>query len=245
MNELSVKEYRVWDLPTRLFHWINVFAILMLMFVGLVMLNKSALGIQSMEAKIALKQLHVVIGYIFTLNLLWRVVWGFVGNKHARWSAILPGNNFLAGLKSYLNSLKTGVPKQFIGHNPVGKLSIMAVYLVLVIMAVTGLIRAGTDIYYPPFGMIAAEHVAKDGADPAQILPYDKTDVSPEKYKTLKAFKKPFGTVHIYLSYFLMLLVLIHIAAVVKAELSGSHGLASAMLSGKKRIADKPEDNDT
>jgi len=100
MNEFSVKEYQVWDLPTRLFHWINVFAILMLMFVGLVMLNKSAMGIQSMEAKIALKQLHVVIGYIFTLNLLWRVVWGFVGNKHARWSAILPGKNFLAGSAS-------------------------------------------------------------------------------------------------------------------------------------------------
>jgi len=244
MNEFSVKEYQVWDLPTRLFHWINVFAILMLMFVGLVMLNKSAMGIQSMEAKIALKQLHVVIGYIFTLNLLWRVVWGFVGNKHARWSAILPGKNFLADLASYLNSVKTGSPQQFIGHNPVGKLSILVMYLVLVTMAGTGLVRAGTDIYYPPFGTIAAEYVAKDDADPAQILPYDKTNVNPEKYKALKAFKKPIGTVHIYLSYFLMFTVLIHIAAVVKAELSGSHGLVSAMLSGKKRIADKPKDDD-
>ncbi len=244
MNELSVKEYKVWDLPTRLFHWINVFAILMLMFVGLVMLNKSALGIQSMEAKIALKQLHIVIGYVFTLNLLWRVVWGFAGNKHARWSAILPGKNFFAGLSSYNNSLKTGTPQQFIGHNPAGKLSIIAIYLVLAIMTVTGLIRAGTDIYFPPFGTIAAEYVVKDGADPAQIRPYDKTDVNPEKYKALKTFKKPFGAVHLYLSYFLMLLILIHIAAVVKAELSGSHGLASAMLSGRKRIAGKPEDID-
>ena len=141
--------------------------------------------------------------------------------------------NFLADLTSYLNSVKTGSPQQFIGHNPAGKLSIIVFYLILVTMAGTGLIRAGTDIYFPPFGTIAAGYVAKEGVDPAQILPYDKTNVNLEKYKALKSFKKPFGTVHIYLSYFLMLLILIHIAVVVKAELSGSHGLASAMLSGR------------
>ena len=245
MNELSVKEYQVWDLPTRLFHWINVFAILMLMFVGLVMLNKSALGIQSMEAKITLKQLHVIIGYIFTLNLLWRIVWGFIGNKHAHWSAILPGKNFLADLKSYLKSVKTDSPERFIGHSPSGKLSIMVFYLILVVMTVTGLIRAGTDIYFPPFGTIAAEYVAKDGVEPAKILPYDKTNINPNKYKALNEFKRPIGKIHIYLSYFLMFMVLIHIAAVIKAELLGSHGLASAMLSGRKRIAGTPEDDDT
>ncbi|MBT4146072.1 MAG: cytochrome b/b6 domain-containing protein [Gammaproteobacteria bacterium] len=242
MSELNVKEYKVWDLPTRLFHWINVFSILALMFLGLVMLNKGALGIQSMEAKIALKQVHVIIGYVFTINLLWRVVWGFLGNRYAGWSEIIPGRNYLSDLRSYLKSVKTGSPKQFIGHNPAGKLSVMVFYLILVIMAVTGLIRAGTDIYFPPFGTIAAEYVAKDGVDPASMLPYDKTNVNPEKYKALKTFKKPIGVIHIYLSYFLMFMVLIHIVAVVKAELSGSHGLASAMLSGRKRIAGTPED---
>ncbi|MDF1515823.1 MAG: cytochrome b/b6 domain-containing protein [Anaerolineae bacterium] len=244
MSELSVKEYKVWDLPTRLFHWINFFSILLLMFVGLVMLYKDALGIQNVEAKIALKQLHVIIGYIFTINLAWRAIWAFFGNKHARWTEILPGKNYLVELKSYLRSVKSGSPKQFIGHNPAGKLSVMVIYLVLVIMAVTGLIRAGTDIYFPPFGTIAAEYVAKDGVDPASILPYDKTNVNPEKYQTLSAFKRPIGIIHLYLSYFLMLIALLHIAAVVKAELSGSHGLVSAMLSGRKRIAGTPEDGD-
>ncbi len=245
MSELNVKEYQVWDLPTRLFHWINVFAILVLMFLGLVMLNKSSLGIQSMEAKIALKQVHVIIGYLFVINLLWRIVWGFVGNRHARWLRMFSGKNFRADLTSYLNSVKTGSPQQFIGHNPVGKLSIIMFYLILIMMAGTGLIRAGTDIYFPPFGMIVAEYVAKESVDSAQILPYDKTNLNPEKYKALKSFKKPFGIVHIYLSYFLMFLILIHISAVVRAELSGSHGMVSAMLSGRKRINGIPEDADT
>ncbi len=244
MNELKVKEYRVWDLSTRLFHWINVLCILMLMFVGLVMLNKSALGIQSMEAKIALKQLHVIIGYVFVVNLLWRIVQGFIGNRYARWSAIIPGRGYMSDLAAYLKSVKAGRPQQYIGHNPAGKLSILLMYLVLVVMAGTGLVRAGTDIYFPPFGAVAASYVAEAGVDPSQIRPYDETGVNPEKYKALKTFKKPIGTVHIYLSYFLMFIVLLHVAAVVKAELSGSHGMASAMLSGRKRIAVTPEDAD-
>ncbi len=242
MSEISVKEYSVWDLPTRLFHWINVFAVIMLMFVGLIMLNKSALGIQSMEAKIALKELHVIIGYIFAANLLWRLVWGFIGNQNARWSAILPGKGFAAELKTYLASVKAGTPKQYIGHNPAGKLSIVVMYLFLIVMAVSGLVRAGTDIYFPPFGSSVASYVAKEGVNPATLKPYDKTYVDSEKYNAVAAFKKPIGTLHIYLSYVLMFVVLLHIAAVVKAELTGSSGLASAMLSGKKRIAGKPAD---
>jgi cytochrome b len=244
MSELTVKEYKVWDLPTRLFHWINVIAVIMLMFVGLIMLNKSALGIQSTEAKIALKELHVIIGYVFAANLLWRFVWAFIGNKHARWSAILPRKGFGEELKSYIESVKAGKPKQYVGHNPAGRLSILLFYIILSVMMVSGMIRAGTDIYFPPFGSFAASYVAQEGVDPATIKPYDKSYVNADRYKAMGSFKKPIGTLHIYLSYFLMFVVVVHIAAVVKAELAGAHGLVSAMLTGKKRLADKPADNE-
>lgn len=244
MSKIEVTEHKVWDLPTRLFHWINAFAIIMLMFVGLIMLNKGALGIQSTEAKIALKQVHVIIGYVFVANLLWRFVWAFIGNRHARWAAILPGKDFGSRLKAYLASVKSGNPQQFVGHNPAGRLSIMVFYLVLTTMAVTGLVRAGTDIYFPPFGSAVASYVAEEGVDPATLIPYDKTGVDADKYKSLKAFKGPIGTLHIYLSYFLMALVVIHVGAVVKAELTGSNGIASAMLSGKKRLSQKPADEE-
>jgi hypothetical protein len=85
--------------------------------------------------------------------------------------------------------------------------------------------------------------VAKDGVDPARIQPYNIAEVNPGKYASLKVFKKPFGATHVYLSYFLMFLGLIHVTAVVRAELSGSHGLVSAIFSGRKRITGEPEDD--
>ena len=99
MNDTKLKIYRVWDLPTRLFHWINFSCIVGLLIFGLLMLYKSEMGITSMEAKISLKTIHVIIGYVFVLNLLTRIVWRFIGNRHARWSAILPGRGFLRSLR--------------------------------------------------------------------------------------------------------------------------------------------------
>ena len=79
---MILKEYNVWDAPTRVFHWVNFTTVILLIFMGLMMLFKKDLGITSLEAKIALKEIHVLIGYLFVLNLTWRIVWGFVGNGY-------------------------------------------------------------------------------------------------------------------------------------------------------------------
>lgn len=241
-GEAQMQQIKVWDIPTRVFHWVNFLAVMILIFVGLVMLFKSELGISSVEAKIGLKTLHVTVGYVFVLNLVWRIVWGFVGNRHARWSAVLPGPGTLRRLRAYRASLQEGRPQQYAGHNPAARLSISVVYLVLLVMATTGLIRAGTDIYYPPLGAFMADFVAAEGIDPAEVLPYDETNVDAEKYQQLKAFKKPFGLVHIYTSYFLMFLVVVHVGSVVIAEIREGNGLVSAMLSGRKVIRGTPVD---
>lgn len=241
-GEAQMQQIKVWDIPTRVFHWVNFLAVIILIFVGLVMLFKSELGISSVEAKIGLKTLHVTVGYVFVLNLVWRIVWGFIGNRHARWSAVLPGPGTLRRLRAYRASLQEGRPQQYAGHNPAARLSISVIYLVLLVMATTGLIRAGTDIYYPPLGAFMADFVAAEGVDPAEVLPYDEANVDAEKYQQLKAFKKPFGLVHIYTSYFLMFLVVVHIGSVVIAEIREGNGLVSAMLSGRKVIRGTPVD---
>ena len=79
VNEQLVA-YRVWDAPTRWFHWINVLCILILAGIGVVILNANALGVNS-DGKVTLKIIHAWTGYVFALNLLWRFIWGFVGNK--------------------------------------------------------------------------------------------------------------------------------------------------------------------
>jgi len=239
-----MQRVRVWDVPTRIFHWVNFLAVMILMFVGLVMLFKSELGISSVEAKIGLKTLHVTVGYVFVLNLIWRIVWGFIGNRHARWTAVFPGPGTGRQLRDYLASLRAGRPQQYAGHNPAARLSITVIYLALLVMATTGLIRAGTDIYYPPLGAFMAEYVAAAGVDPAEVRPYDESNVDPQRFTQLKEFKKPFGLVHIYTAYFLMFLVVVHIGSVVVAEIREGNGLVSAMLSGNKVISGTPVDDE-
>lgn len=80
--------YNVWDAPTRWFHWINALTVFGLIVVGAMMLNDDALGLAA-NGKILLKEIHVVLGYVMGLNLIWRFVWAFFGNRYARWNAIL------------------------------------------------------------------------------------------------------------------------------------------------------------
>jgi cytochrome b len=84
--------------------------------------------------------------------------------------------------------------------------------------------------------------VAAEGVDPADIKPYDDTGTDPEKYAKLRAFKGPFGTVHIYGAYLLWLLIVVHLFNVIKADARGHGTLISAMFSGKKHLPREPED---
>ena len=244
MQTKQLYEYRAWDLPTRLFHWINFTAIVGLIFFGLIMLYKKDLGITSVEAKISLKVVHVTFGYVFATNLVIRIIWGFVGSRTARWRSIIPSRNHMDALRAYRTSIKQGKPFQYVGHNPLGKIAVTVIFLSLIVMAITGLIRAGTDIYYPPFGSIFAEYVAQPGVDPESLIPYDTSAVDKEKYDAMKAFKKPIGNVHIYTSYFVMFLILVHIAAVIHVEVRQGGGIISAMFTGNKVLREKAQDAD-
>lgn len=242
MTAHATKVYKAWDLPVRLFHWINFLCVLTLSFLGLIMLNKGAIGISGAEAGIGLKTLHVLVGYVFATNLIIRIIWGFIGSKYSRWSRLLPGKDYKRELKSYQASVKAGQPQTFIGHNPKGRISVLVLFIMLVIMTATGLTRAGTDIYFPPLGSMFASQVAADGVSPSDIKPYDKTGTDAGRLAELQSFKKPFGVVHVYTAYALWFLVLLHIVAVIRAESSGEGTLISAMFSGKKYLPREPED---
>jgi cytochrome b len=106
--------------------------------------------------------------------------------------------------------------------------------LLLVAQAVTGLVLAGTDIYYPPFGYWFASWVAAPGVDPWTLVPYDKTGIDAASWDAMRAFRSPFVTVHYWTFYALLFLIVIHIVGVVVTELREGGGLVSAMLTGRK-----------
>ncbi len=242
MSNEGLQVYEVWDKPTRWFHWINVLSVLGLIGLGLIMLNGKALGIQT-QGKILLKEAHVWVGYVFVCNLVARLLWGFFGNRYTRWGGILPGGfGYFSSLRSYAVGLFTGHPKSYLGHNPLGRIGIAVMLVLLIVQAVSGLVLAGTDIFYPPLGNWIAEWIAAEGVDPASLAPYAKDTYDPQAFEEMRAFRSPFITTHYYAFYVLAAMIVVHIAAVVITEIREGGTLVSAMFSGRKIVAGVPAD---
>lgn len=114
-----LKTVRVWDLPTRLFHWVLVACV-----VGLVVTGNVGGGWMPW---------HMRLGYaVFTL-LLFRLVWGILGGHWSRFSSFVPSPARVVG---YLRGTSEKTP----GHNPLGALSVLALLSVLAAQVVSGLL---------------------------------------------------------------------------------------------------------
>jgi cytochrome b len=242
MNTFECREYRVWDRVVRVFHWLNLLTVLCLAAIGLALLNGKALGL-SADGKLLLKTLHVWIGYAFAANLLMRLVWACGESPHAGWRDLLPaGPVFWTRLVRYLQALRRRASRPYLGHNPAGRLMVTLLLALLLGQGFTGLVLAGTDIYYPPLGGWIAHWVAAPGVDPAQLVPGDRTLVDAVAYADMRRFREPFITAHEIGFYLLMLAAALHVAGVAMAELREGGGLVSAMITGRKRISGPPED---
>ena len=240
MSEL--KAYKVWDAPVRWFHWINVLCIIALAAIGIVIINADAIEIPG-SGELVLKRVHVLIGYVFVLNFLWRIVWGFVGNPYARWSATLPGGKgYFAALGSYVAAMRSGNPQHYLGHNPAGRLWIAVLLLCMLVQAGTGLMLAGTDVFYPPFGHWIQTWLAAPGVDPSTLVPRTPELYDPQAQQAMRAFRRPFAETHEISFYFLAGAIVVHLIGVVVTELKEGSGITSAMFSGRKAIDGSPMD---
>lgn len=239
---MPLQEYSVWDKGTRIFHWLNVICVLGLIAIGTVILNASDLGVSN-DGKIFLKTIHVYVGYVFALNLLWRLIWGFIGGPYARWGALLPfKSGYTAQFKEEVAAVGQGRVVNYIGHTPLGRLAVTVILLLLVCQAVTGLILAGTDVYMPPFGGMIAEWVAAEGLEPSQVLPYAPETTNPETYAAMREFRSPVVRTHEYMYFVLLGLIVLHIAAVVFTDVRNGGNIISAMFTGRKSFANPPKD---
>jgi cytochrome b len=115
-----VSKVRVWDLPTRLFHWSLAFGL-----VGLVVSGQ--MGDSAMVW-------HFRLGYGVLSLLLFRLVWGFVGGHWSRFGSFVVGP---VQIGRYLQG--RGTPLQSVGHNPLGALSVLALLVFSLLQVFTGL----------------------------------------------------------------------------------------------------------
>jgi len=110
---------RIWDIWVRLFHWSLVAMFVVAYFTA-------------EEENI----FHIYSGYAALGLIIFRVLWGFIGSQHARFSDFVfgPGKVF-----QYARGIMAGKPEYYLGHNPLGGWMVMALLIALFVVSVSGL----------------------------------------------------------------------------------------------------------
>ena len=132
--ETTTTAIRVWDAPTRVFHWLLVFS-----FAGAYLTSESERW----------SLVHITLGYTLGGLIAFRLIWGFVGTRYARFTSFVKGPSEVL---QYAKSMATLKPKHFVGHNPLGAVAIVLLIVSGIAIVVTG---------YAAFNEIGGEWVAE------------------------------------------------------------------------------------
>ena len=119
-NTATRKPILVWDAPVRVFHWLMV-----LSFAGAYLTAESERW----------RLLHVTLGYTMVGLVGFRILWGLIGTRHARFASFVRGG---AAVMRYVRSMLAGRPEHHVGHNPAGALAIVALLVLTLIVAASG-----------------------------------------------------------------------------------------------------------
>jgi len=137
MPESKVTKVVIWDLPTRVFHWL--------------LLTSYVIAWISYDDNRFL-YFHVFAGYVFFGLLLFRLLWGFVGTRYARFHSFA---HSWSSVTEYLKGLLNGQAMHFIGHNPAGGYAIFGMLMLGFIISISGLLTlAGEEGHGPLQGMV-------------------------------------------------------------------------------------------
>jgi len=184
----TTNNIKVWDPLVRIFHWSLVLAFIM-----------------AYASEDDFMLVHAYAGYTIITLLLIRLIWGFIGTTHARFS------DFVRSPSAALNYLKETVTfkaKRYLGHNPAGGLMIIALLLSLLLTTLTGLGAYGIEGNGPLAGWFSGMgHFGKEA----------------------------FEEVHEFFANFTLFLVIVHVAGVILGSISHGENLVRAMFTGTKQ----------
>ncbi len=192
---------KVWDPLIRFFHWSLVLGFIIAYF-----------------SDDDFMTLHVYSGYYILGLIIVRVVWGFIGTQHARFTDfVTPPSQ----IKSYIKSIFSFHPRRYLGHNPAGGAMVIALMISITLTNVLGLALYGIEEAAGPFSNIA--------------------------FYLGDAYEDIFEELHEFFANFTVLLVVIHVGGVLLASFQHQENLIQSMISGKKLSRDpsnrnQPED---
>ncbi|WP_461473266.1 cytochrome b/b6 domain-containing protein [Pararhodobacter sp.] len=204
---------RVWDPLVRVFHW------------GLV----AAFAMAYLTAE-ELDSVHEIAGYAVAGLVAFRLVWGLVGSRYARFAQFLKGPG---ATLAYLGDMTRGRERRYLGHNPAGAAMIVALMVTLSGTAFTGwLLEDETRLAMLPAGpAIVPAIVAPAWADDDRYGRRDYRERGDDAVEEL----------HEVLANLTLLLVALHVGGVALASVRHRENLVRAMITGQKR-APGPDD---
>ena len=197
-------EIKVWDILVRIFHWSLVIAFFIAYFTG-------------EEENIW----HIYAGYTVLGLISFRVIWGFIGTKYARFS------NFIYSPSTALQYLKGLImkhPKHYLGHNPAGGWMVILLLTSLFVVTVSGL-----KVY-------AIEEGKGPLASSSEIALVSESYANSDEYENEEEHEEEefWEEIHEGATNFTLLLIFFHIIGVIVSSKYHKENLIKAMITGKK-----------
>ncbi len=184
------KQAAVWDLLVRIFHWSLVSAFFIAYF-----------------TEDDLLDLHVYAGYLIAGLLVFRLIWGFVGSHHARFSDFVrPPREVWV----YVKSIVGQHPRRYLGHNPAGGAMVIALLSSLVLVTVSGIALYGIEESAGPL----AASLSGVGEFWEEVL----------------------EEAHEFFSNATLVLVFFHVLGVLLASFQHKENLVKSMIDGRKPV---------
>lgn len=208
----------VWDWPTRVLHWVNALLVIALVVLILGVEWMEELGIEK-QLRRPVKEWHAVLGHVFMVTLSLRIIWGFIGNKYARFTDIVPltGSQWQGighNIKWYLSGFK-GRAAKAIGHDPLAALFYTVLFIVLISQAITGMLLSGADFHTFP-GTLFVSGMGEEAIE--------------ELEEVLEEF-------HEIGFLFILFFIAAHLVGLVAHEVKEKTGLFTSMINGKKYLS--------
>jgi cytochrome b len=220
----SIKTINVWDPLVRIGHWTLVIAFFTAYFTEEDFLRQ-----------------HVWAGYVVGSVVLFRIVWGFVGTKHAKFSDFIYTPT---AILSYLKGIVSLKPQHYLGHNPAGGAMVFTLLLSLSVTTYTGLALYAVEKNAGPLaGIVANNHTPTASiistANSDEDSDDDKNESESMNASVNEADEEFWEGLHEFFVNLTLLLVVLHIGGVLFSSYIDKENLIKAMVTGCKETSNK------
>ena len=196
----------VWDIAIRIFHWSLVVAFIVAYISG--------------EDE---SEIHVYSGYLILGLVVFRIVWGVIGSKHARFKDFLFSPSEVI---NYAKGMMSGTAKYYRGHNPLGGLMVVALLLTLLLTTVSGLKVYGIEGHGPLAETNMSYFISSANASGHLEQDHDGEDSEQEEL---------WEEIHEFFANLMLLLIGLHIVGVMVSSKLHDENLVKGMITGYKK----------